>query len=452
MRKVHSSRRAVGLKPGDYDHEINLIDHEGTVSGRRTTELAEADNLERADSSSRLRPSNGDAQPRPPSHGDEDSFQIQERPAAELEEEQELPQGALRPSIEVQTPTPAPLNQADNQRKPIKQRKERESSIDILYENERGGFLCGTALFSAKALGGLDVPPWTNKYHKPSPTDINTAQVPDPTWEWVWPEWRINHQEGMDEHGWEYSFAFTKKNKFSWHGPTWWNSFVRRRAWVRKRAKKNPDDVSADPHMLNTDYFTVRPASETKRLSQASLAASLAPSKASNASNTRASSIAVTEEEKVDIEDVETLLRILKAARIDREKLEAVENYLEHATDLAQLHHEMHDVMSLFVFQASRKILLSRLTQIYDETNHELEKKSYDEHLKQRKEALENAIKHADEETRKLAYWSDIKQMAEDGETQGAVDGGKGWDGDAWQGVDQSGPTEPNNGELPGKK
>ena len=37
----------------------------------------------------------------------------------------------------------------------------RETEIDILYENERGGFLCGSALFSAQALGGLDATPWS---------------------------------------------------------------------------------------------------------------------------------------------------------------------------------------------------------------------------------------------------------------------------------------------------
>jgi hypothetical protein len=196
--------------------------------------------------------------------------------------------------------------------------------------------------------------------------------------------------------------------------------------------------------MLNTDYFTVRPASDAKRLSQASLSASLSPSKLSNS---RTSSIDPVEE-TIEIENAETLLSVLKAARIDREKLEAMDNYLEFGTDLAQLQHEMHEVMSLFVFQTSRKILLSRLTQIYDETTQQLEQKD-NAHLRERKVALEAAIKHADEETRKLAYWSDIKQMAENGETEGAVDGHKGWDGGAWQGVDQSGPAQPNNGKLP---
>ena len=69
--------------------------------------------------------------------------------------------------------------------------------------------------------------------------------------------------------------------------------------------------------------------------------------------------------------------------------------------------------------------------------------------LRKRHEALKAAIKHADEEVRRLAYWSDVKQMAESGESQGAVDTDAGWQR-GWEGVDQSGPSEPNSGKLPG--
>lgn len=100
MRKVHSSRRAAGLKPGDYDHQINLIDHEGSAS--RKPGPSEANGSERGTSPA-PRSSNGGDQQRPSSRSDDDGFQIQERPAAELDGEQELPQGALRPSIEVQS-------------------------------------------------------------------------------------------------------------------------------------------------------------------------------------------------------------------------------------------------------------------------------------------------------------------------------------------------------------
>lgn len=156
-------------------------------------------------------------------------------------------------------------------------------------------------------------------------------------------------------------------------------------------------------------------------------------------------------EEKIpDIENIETLIHFLRAARIDREKLEAVESYLEHGADLSQLQDEMHEIMSLFVFQASRRTLLTRLMEIYDETTAQLEKNETP-NLKDRQQALKEAVKHADEEVRKLAYWSDVKQMAEGGDIKDAVDTDKGWH-EGWQGIDQSGGAQPNNGKLPGEK
>lgn len=247
----------------------------------------------------------------------------------------------------------------------------------------------------------------------------------------------------MDEGGWEYSFAYSKK--FSWHGPKWWNSFVRRRAWIRKRAKKSEEDISADMHLLNADYFMIRPAS-TKQ-SYGSLASSKAASKAPSMS--QVSSVSGEPVALPDIQDMETLIRVLRKGRIDREKLEAVENYLENGLDLEQLTEEMHNIMRIFVFQASRRLLLSHLMHIYDSATEELEKKSEnDEGLESRREALRKAIKHADEEVRKLAYWSDVKQMAENGET-GVMEERKGWDDEEWEGIDQSGPGEPMKGRLP---
>lgn len=251
----------------------------------------------------------------------------------------------------------------------------------------------------------------------------------------------------MDDGGWEYSFAFSKK--FSWHGARWWNSFVRRRAWIRKRARKRALDTSADPHMLNVDYFTVRPASYRSHRSNGSVASSRAPSKFSM---TQLSTSEV-EEGQPDIEDIETLLQILRHARIDREKREAVENYLDNAMDLPALQHEMHEIMSLFIFQASRRQLLSYLMRKHQETVEGLgEKENKDKAaLLQRKKALDAAIKHADEEVRKLAYWSDVKQMADGGELSDPMDAERGWhEAKAYQGLDRSGPVEPNKGKLPG--
>lgn len=52
-------------------------------------------------------------------------------------------------------------------------------------------------MFSGQALGNLDPAPWTNIANKTSATSISNAQVPDPSWEWAWPEWIINHDDGV---------------------------------------------------------------------------------------------------------------------------------------------------------------------------------------------------------------------------------------------------------------
>ncbi|KJZ76277.1 hypothetical protein HIM_04359 [Hirsutella minnesotensis 3608] len=453
MLRVRSSRRAAGLKPSDYDHEIGLVNHDEAQSLSHLSQDAASGEVS---SATRLVTPAIDTQP-----GETDSSptaenrQAPEQQRAEQagrdghdvdnspEQQQHTTRHESAPDPPIVRPSIEAFSQGPVTKKKLRQK--RQSAIDILYENERGGFLCGVALFSSKALGGLDPTAWTNAYHKASPTDIHTAQVPDPSWDWVWPEWRINHDDGVDEHGWEYSFAFSKK--FSWHKAKWWSSFVRRRVWIRKRVQKRTIDMSTDPHMLNTDYFRIRPASHQKRLSNGSMHSSRMGGSKSSMSQLSESEM----EEKPDIEDMETLLWTLRHARIDREKREAVINYLNHAPDLSELQDEMHEIMSLFIFQASRRQLLSHLMRRHDDTMKELGNKDDEEKnkLRERKEALDAAIKHAEEEVTRLAYWSDVKQMAQDGELRDSLDSEQGWF-DANSGLDQSGPPAPNKGKLPG--
>lgn len=321
--------------------------------------------------------------------------------------------------------------------------REREAAIEILYQNERGAFLCGIPLFSAQALGNLDPPAWTNAAHKPSPTDIHTAQVPDPSWEWAWSEWRINHDADAeeDDDGWEYSFMFARQ--FSWHGPTWWSSFVRRRAWTRKRVKRAEETavlVGGDPHLLGPDYFTVHPASEEEAsISHRGSGSRYSLSKASSRRNSRASPSQLssgagascassTHKRPAVIEDMETLLHKLRRSRIDREKIEAVENYLAHGDkDLVHLQDEMHEIMALFIFQASRRVLLTGLAHAHGETLAQKKTEPTPE-LERREEFLAAAIRHADEEVRRLEYWSDVKEMVAEGESKGGIDENQGWD------------------------
>ena len=321
-----------------------------------------------------------------------------------------------------------------------------DTVIDILYENQRGGFLCGMALFASKALGNLDPAPWTNLAGRPSPTDIHTAQVPDPSWGWVWPEWRVNHEDGVDEDGWEYSFMFAKQ--FSWHGPAWWNSFVRRRAWTRKRAKKRLEDATHDPYMPYAGAFPIATATEYA-LDRTEITTRLIP-------DTTAAKASIDTSRSVEglgglrIEDIDELLRVLRTSRIDREKIEAIDSYLENGLeDLVHLQDEMHEIMALFVFQASRRVLLARLTDLYDQATTTGQDNAEDRKKMERKtQNLLAAIKHGDEEVRKLEFWSDVKDMAIEGES-GAVDRRQGWD-PSWQGLDNSGPKGPDPKESIG--
>ncbi|KAL6892484.1 hypothetical protein HDV57DRAFT_507253 [Trichoderma longibrachiatum] len=459
---MHGSRRAATLQPGDYDHEITLADDEAAQSLRATSSVSAGAELAPASTSTRQlldeEPETEQRQGQPPDDGEterRDHAHLQPS-ASEGNDGSTAHQttalattgglGALQsgeaPSIEIRAPSVDESQHTsnwDNRSRP-KSREKRETAIDILYENERGGFMCGVALFSSAALGCLDPTPWTNAYHHPSPTDIHTAQVPDSSWEWVWPEWRINHQDGTDEGGWEYSFAFQRP--FSWHGPSWWNSFVRRRAWIRMRAKRRPEDLPADPNLLaGVDYYKIHPLSVVGPPLSGSVSGSRVPSRVPSKVSMAQASSAGPDRERPDIEDMDMLLQALRSARIDREKREAIENYLDHAIDLSELQHGMHEIMSLFIFQQSRRELLSYLMQKHDEIAKAWEEDKSPE-LKRRKEALDAATKHAEEEVCKLAYWSDVKQMAESGELRDVVDSCEGLGSDPWQGLDKKAAAE----------
>lgn len=188
MLRVTSSRRAAGLKPTDYDHEISLEDHDA-VRTPPEPQTPEACDMTRSSTRSRLLSPNGDDQRRTPSPApreDEEQTQDgQETLNGRVREDGEPPSNTTaRPSIAVQgkiwqlwarslnhawsnrltAATPGVTQENNHQVKPKKSHVERESAIDILYQNERGGFLCGIALFSGQALGGLDPPAWSEYF------------------------------------------------------------------------------------------------------------------------------------------------------------------------------------------------------------------------------------------------------------------------------------------------
>lgn len=469
---TRSSRRPTELKDTDYDHEIRLIDHTQptiiTATRSRSHSASESsrrDSLSPPDEHSARRHSD-DVLRKKLSLREELARRRYAKPkyqdrrlGDDLNEDQSQKGGVVVGNIisgggdaASDDGRPETGESSELQRKSTQ--VEQGSAVDVLYENERGGFLCGMPLFSSKALGAADAPPWTNIAQKASATDIKTAQVPDPSWEWAWPEWRIYHFEKTSPDGWEYSFMFSKKRvKFSWHGPTWYNSFVRRRAWIRKRVKKGSGYQMQEAHKLNSDYFTVGPSISHSR------SPSKAPSVNSRYSTAQLAKRDMEEETtKEDIRDIGSLMKALKESRIDRERMEAVENFIRNGDDeLYYLKDHMSEIMFQFIFQASRRLLLAHLSQICKDASEQREQRTRDGEEQSAADArrianLEAAIRAADEQVKRLEFWSDIKELVGQGDVGGAVDKSQGWNEKKWAGLDDSGPTGTvADRDLPGK-
>ncbi|CEH14317.1 FER-1-LIKE [Ceraceosorus bombacis] len=81
---------------------------------------------------------------------------------------------------------------------------------DVLHENQRGLLVFGIPKFSARTLLQWDPAAWTNAKNRDSPYSIVNAQLPDPSWEWVHPEWLIDMSGDVDEAGWQYANNFGK--------------------------------------------------------------------------------------------------------------------------------------------------------------------------------------------------------------------------------------------------
>ncbi|KAF2875664.1 hypothetical protein BDV95DRAFT_484763 [Massariosphaeria phaeospora] len=307
------------------------------------------------------------------------------------------------------------------------------SHIDILYENQRGWFVFGIPLFSSKALWNLriDQSPWVDAKFKPSAINITNAQVPDPSWKWEWKSWYVDMSHDVDEEGWQYSLWFRGA---AWHGNhPWFHSFVRRRRWLRKRTKSK-----TSPKTKNNRE---RLFGETL-----SIGTSVARTHTAGPSTQEGS----TRDQSVDeeIKDVPTLMRRLKTAAIDREKIVIIHKFVdEGGEELHYLAEQMPPIMSMLVFQNSRRQLLSTLMNTIDAArehrkSHETEGNPENAAEERRINNLLKALEAADEECKKLEYWSDIRTLTESGVAGNATDPRSGW-GPEWEGLDNSGADHP---------
>lgn len=207
---------------------------------------------------------------------------------------------------------------------------ERQSAVDVLYENQRGWFFFGIPMFSEKSLLNFDPPAWMTRNNEESPVNVTNAQLPDPSWEWAWKTWYVDMSCDVDEEGWQYSFSFA--SNFSWHGThPWFHSFVRRRRWLRKRVKRvvpppgEARDHQGFPRTWSAEYFDVRTPSA--RSASASIGGGGRSAFGSGAG------MGYEEYEggvpPEEITNVASLCRAIKAASLDREKLDAVGEFVQ---------------------------------------------------------------------------------------------------------------------------
>ncbi|EPS44674.1 hypothetical protein H072_1322 [Dactylellina haptotyla CBS 200.50] len=305
--------------------------------------------------------------------------------------------------------------------------------LDILYENQRGTFFFGIPLFSAKSLLPVDSAPWTNRHHAPSAVNIFTAQVPDPSWAWAWKSFAVDMTGDVDEEGWQYSFAFRGTK---WHGnAVWWHGFVRRRRWIRKRVKRRITSTIEDAHSLTPEYFTIhsRNASlqaEPSGYYSSSIRSMERNSKLDEYPTATQQESDDSELEDFEIQDIPTLTKAFRRARLDREKLEALSNFLLHGgSEVMYLADSMPQIMRSMIFQQSRRqllqIILDTLYKAKDKRQSRelgngapkkhLEKEFDDDEEKRYIDGLGRAVEAGEEEVRKLEYWSDIKRVEYEG-------------------------------------
>ncbi|KAL9053722.1 MAG: hypothetical protein Q9162_004596 [Coniocarpon cinnabarinum] len=329
--------------------------------------------------------------------------------------------------------------------------------LDILYENQRGAWFFGLPLFSSASLLNFDPAPWCNAHGKPSPVNVTNAQTPDPSWQWAWPTWYVDMSADVDEEGWQYSLGFRKGR--AWHGThPWFHSFVRRRRWVRMRRKGGKRHANEPPsegqraaekareaHLLNADYFTIHPVKTTDQAS--TYAPTLTKTKSGHPENLRlVPEDAEDEGEEEEIDNLQALFARLKKATVDREKINMVLQFLDQGgQDVYYLSDQMSHILSMFVFQYTRRQLLSRMLAKITEASEKRadhDKKGTEESAleKQKIDELLKAIDAAEDEVKSLEYWSDIRDMVQAGETVHGIDPQEGWTD--WQGLDQSGAVQ----------
>ncbi|KAL6721352.1 hypothetical protein ACLMJK_000455 [Lecanora helva] len=321
-----------------------------------------------------------------------------------------------------------------SKKKARKSNRVNDSFIDVLYENQRGSFLCGIPLYSSNSLLNFDPSPWQTANFQDSAVNITNFQLPDPSWVWDWKTWYVDMSRDVDEEGWEYSFSFNKA--YAWHGNhPWLFSFVRRRRWLRRRVKihshrsgerKSRKD---QPHMLNEDYFTIHAPKRDRSRDSSGDRTTLNRSSYLTGQHQDSDD----ELDLAEITNTTALTKALKKSRVDREKITAVKAFIDQGGDeLFYLADSIPQMMEMFVHQTSRRQLQTYLLEVLDaatrtQTPDEgkgkekaTEEVSNPDNIEAQKRKIDNLLKAvhaAGVHVNDLAFWSDLRARATSSET-----------------------------------
>lgn len=191
--------------------------------------------------------------------------------------------------------------------------------------------------------------------------------------------------------------------------------------------RKDKEGSLEAAHHLNTDYFTIH--SRQRDRSPAS-ASNPEAALARPASYTSFQSIKEELAEPDEIKDIPSLMRALKLANIDREKVDYVKQFIQDGGDeIHYLPENMSEIMSALVFQNSRRQILEHLKDSAEKAQkhrdeHDAEERPEGEAEKRRIDNLLKAADAADQQIHGLEYWSDRKHVlqTEDDLTEGESD------------------------------
>lgn len=413
----HLSSTRTSIVIDQYDHAINLID---TTRPPSPPNVSRSPNTERESSrNSIIGISDGDAIPVAKTFSKSALSQELNRRRYARFQEQKYNEEIDSKGDEPHGKAKAVLKSLDDRRgralerlhiraKKAGKSTDTQSTVDILYENQRGLFLFGYPLYSSRSLLNFDPAAWTNAQFKYSAVDILNAQVPNPTWMWSWKRWYVDMSGDVDEQGWQYSLTFGKS--FSWHGThPWFHSAVRRRRWLRKRVKIQHASRVSDAHDMAQDYFTIHSGGKDRNHSSSIISKTL--DKSSRLSGRFNTSDSSGNEDNID--NIATLFTVMKNTTVDRKKLGAFKNFLKHGGNEIQLLPEvLPHLWELFFYQNSKRELLSVLEQI--EHGHEIEKQNSVEEAEastNKSEDFQSTIKLIRDNLGHIEFYSDAKAM-----------------------------------------